>query len=271
MAENYLAEAQLAFNLDGLFTTPPLLDSDTPLLLSADSLKQWSRCKKQFFLKTVEGKRWPSNPGNFTLGTQVHQFMDYSSQPQSPWEPLLDLAPDTSRQAFETLLTSPLAQAEVIASEWAFTVPLQVSLALPSQPKTVKTVWLQGRVDRIASYQGKLVIIDWKTGTATPRDADTAWQTVVYLYALREAWQQLAETIGGKPPEASDLRFCYLEVKGQNLRETWINYSLDAHQRNRKRLLDTLSAMLTETYFTLPPRCPDRYCPFLYHCSILDK
>lgn len=235
----------------------PLEASDEPLLLSADSLKQWSRCKQQFLYKTVKGLRWPSSPANFAFGTQVHKLLDYASREGLPYQPLLAHCSPEVKQAFQLLHQSPLGQAPIIASEWAFTVPILVE-------EGKRPVWLQGRVDRLAEWDNGLAIIDWKTGTAIPRDPATAWQTLAYCYGVYEARDQL----GLNDLAADHLSFIYLQVKGTILKEVRLPYSASQHQQVKKRLAELASNILEERLFALPPSCPDRFCPYASLCGI---
>jgi hypothetical protein len=239
---------------------PLLQEETTPFLISAEQLKQWERCRKQFYYKSVLGLRWPSSPFNFELGRQVHQLLDTQAQrPLLPLETLLPATLEKSQVLFEQLAESSYGQAPIVATEWAFSVPAPL-------PKTRanRSVWLNGRIDRIIKKEGKLLIIDWKTGTAVPKQAETAWQTRLYLYATLEACKQL----GYPQLKAEEITFCYVEASDRGLHAVNVPYTQAKHAATCLALQQHIEAMLSEASFPLPEACPDKYCPYLASCGI---
>ena len=230
--------------------------------LSPDAFKAWTRCKKQYYFKYGKKYLWPSDDRHFSLGKDVHKLLDYHARGLN-CAALLESADDKVRVSFEKLLAHPISHWSTLASEWGFHVPVHV----PGAP-----VWLVGRMDRIARQDGLIWIIDWKTGTGVPKNPEEDWQTRVYLYALLEiARAPLPNTVLHQPDlPAESLRFCYVEVKtgDQPVRLETVEYSEQKHTETRRLLEQHCSAMVVESTFALPSKCPDRYCPYRTVCGI---
>ncbi len=224
--------------------------------LAPDQLKTWSRCKKKFYYQSVKKLNWPSDQRNFQLGKDVHKLMDYTSRGLD-CNLLLQSATPAVQSCWKQLCEHPISQLPVIASEWAFLVP-------------VGDQWLTGRVDRIAQNGDGLLIIDWKTGTGTPKLPESDWQTLIYLYAVLEARSELAVP----NLTAEQLQFVYVEVKPQQatsgIREVRVAYSSEKHQQTQRLIEQTLHDMAVESEFNLPKTCPVRYCPYGAICGIHD-
>ncbi|MDX2084974.1 MAG: PD-(D/E)XK nuclease family protein [Candidatus Melainabacteria bacterium] len=224
--------------------------------ISVNQLKNWSRCKKKFYYESVKKLRWPSDPSNFRLGQAVHKLLDYQARGLDCQHLLTGTQADI-RQSWQVIASSHWVQLPIIANEWGFTVPLSTPLPQP--------VWLVGRVDRIAQMpSGHIAIIDWKTGTAVPKDAANAWQTLVYWYAIYEARTVLGleETLA---PE--QFQFVYVEVREQ-VRAITLPYSAKQHASTQALLQQTITEMLSAEDYPLPARCPDRFCPYRSICGI---
>lgn len=229
--------------------------------ISADQLKQWSRCRKQYYYKAVLGLRWPASQSNFELGQAVHKLMDYQSR-QLPLAQLLEQTKPEISQAYKSLSTHQLAKATIIANEWAFHVPVYFA-------ETEEPVWLVGRIDRVALLEKEgrphLIVIDWKTGTAVPKNPEQAWQTQIYLYALVEAAGQLGYA-GLKPEQVS---FAYVEVRQNLLSEVILPYDEQKHKAALENIKKTLAHMAEETLYEIPKTgCPDRYCQYNSICGV---
>lgn len=244
-------------------------DTVRPLpVYAAHALKSWSRCKKQFYYQTICRLYWPSDPSGFRLGRDVHKLLDYQAREMAlDCTPLVENADADVQKAWQLLTGHPSTQWPVIASEWAFNVPVF------STEGTV-VCWLNGRMDRIAQMPeeieqereektGRVVIIDWKTGTAAPKLPQEDWQTRLYLYALVEARMQLGLT--DLTPE--QVSFLYVEVK-DTVRTLAVSYSQYDHQATKALLLATHQAISAETEYPLPDTCPDRFCPYRAICGI---
>ena len=243
---------------------------EKPWLVSTSQLKEWDKCKKQFYYKSVLKTHWLTTQKNFELGKAVHKLMDYQAR-NLPLEPILTEVRQDIQETYLALEANSLAQAKVVANEWSFNIPFPLEITGEPQP----IIWLTGRVDRLVETvvntpikQPFYWVVDWKTGTAVPADFKQAWQTRLYLYAIWEARHQL-----GMPAAMrfEQLGFVYVEVKPkrkQAVRLYEVIYSEVQHRQTKADLTNMLTAMLLEKRFDLPPTCPDSYCPFGTICGI---
>jgi RecB family exonuclease len=181
-------------------------------------------------------------------------------------EVLLANAPNDVRYSWQKLCNHESVQIPVLANEWAFHVPVQAGQ---------QTEWLTGRLDRVARDGDRVLIIDWKTGTGIPRNPETDWQTLLYLYALVEvapsaSAQDLQLNFNG-PLSPEQVQFMYVEIKPDQttpITKVPIDYSTEKHEQTRARLKKTLSEMSVEEDFPLPTECPDRFCTYRSICGI---
>jgi hypothetical protein len=237
--------------------------------LSADGLKYWSRCKKQFYYKHVLKLRWPANIQHFSLGRDVHKLLDYQSRGLD-CTPLLKNATEAVNRSWQKLLHHPIVQLPILANEWAFHVPV----CLPGGEQE----WLTGRIDRVAQEAGKVLVIDWKTGTGIPRNPSTDWQTRLYLFAVKEVASATAMGEPGfshpqKPLQAKDMQFVYVEVKADThtpIREIRLDYTEAQHEETRDTLIGIFKQMKQPEGYPLPENrvCPDRFCVYHPICGI---
>jgi RecB family exonuclease len=220
-----------------------------PEQISVNQLKTWSRCRRKYYFDNIKRLRWPVDQSRFTLGKTVHKLFEYQSR-QLSFEPLLLHAEPAVRKAWDLLMAHPIPHLPIVASEWAFNVP-------------VGGHWLTGRIDRIAREGDTLLVLDWKTGTSVPQLPEVDWQTVVYLYATVEACAEL----GVDPVSPDQVAFVYVEVR-DTVREIRIPYSTQQHAYHRERIESTIAAIQAEKQYPLPERCPDPFCPYLAICGI---
>jgi hypothetical protein len=234
--------------------------------ISSDAFKSWSRCRRQFYYKYVKRLQWPADQSNFRLGRDVHKLLDYQARGLD-CTLLLESAPEDVRRSWEKLMAHPITQLPVLANEWAFHVPVT--------PHGGRTEWLTGRIDRVARAENKVLVIDWKTGTAVPKQATSDWQTLLYRYAVVEV---------SKTPSAADLgfnldgplrpeqvAFVYVGVKADpsspiELKE--LPYSTAEHEAVRAKIQSVLSEMAAEIDYPLKSPCPDRFCAYRAICGI---
>jgi CRISPR/Cas system-associated exonuclease Cas4 (RecB family) len=222
-----------------------------PESYSVNQLKTWSKCNKKYELDSVRRLQWPSNPKNFRLGKGVHQLLDYESR-SLPLKPILDCSDTDIVLVWEHLHDSRWAQLPILASEWGFSLEVGGS-------------WIYGRIDRIVKDGDIIKILDWKTGTGIPIAPKEDWQRV-YLYAVFEAQPDLGLSI-----QPEQLNFTYVQVKGQAIQEVEIPYTQAMHQETAQRLISTIRTIENTEVYTLPPACPDRYCPYRKICGIEAK
>jgi ATP-dependent helicase/DNAse subunit B len=225
--------------------------------LSVSQLKTWSKCKKKYYYDYIKELRWPSDQSNFKLGQRVHKLMEFQSRGLD-CTPLVTAAEHNVQQAWNNLIRHPITHLPILGSEWGFLIPIHLD---------EQNVWLEGRIDRISERnndsKAQVIVIDWKTGTAVPKQPEADWQTQVYLYATVES----AKELGLKSLTPEEVAFVYVEVKDQ-VREIEIPYSSMQHQAVKQRLEQTLQAIAQEEDFPLPKFCPDKFCPYRAICGI---
>lgn len=236
--------------------------------VSSDAFKSWSRCKRQFFYKHVKRLQWPSDIQHFRLGRDVHKLLDYQARGLD-CDLLLSNAMRDVQLSWQKLMAHPIAHLPVLANEWAFHVPLELTSG--------KTEWATGRIDRVARDGDRILVIDWKTGTGVPRNPETDWQTRLYLYALVEvAKSPSANDLGlhiSGPLQPEQVQFMYVEVKADEhtpVREVSLPYGKVQHEATHQVLQTILSQMAVEEEYALPDNgnCPDRYCSYRSICGI---
>jgi hypothetical protein len=228
--------------------------------LSPSLLKSWSRCQKQYFYKAIQGLRWPSENG-FVLGTTVHKLMDYQARGlttnNAGFNAMLANAPDDIKHHWLLLDASPISHWPVIANEWGFQVPLE-------QPP----YWLAGRIDRIAlGPDGRVWVLDWKTGTGVPKNKEADWQTLVYCHAVLQA----GSSIGYPHLTPNQVCFAYVEVRNGRVQVYEVPYGEARHAMAKRLFAQTVTELQTakaEQVYRLPPHCPDKYCTFAAICGI---
>lgn len=242
--------------------------------ISSDAFKSWSRCKRQFYYKHVKRLQWPADIQHFRLGRDVHKLLDYQARGLD-CQLLLETAPLDVRQSWQKLMAHPVVSLPVLANEWAFHVP--VGCLTDSSDESPLLDWLTGRIDRVARYGDRILVIDWKTGTGVPRQPETDWQTRLYLYALFEVASTASAADlglnfkGALTPE--DMSFLYVEVKADEhtpIREVQLPYSTSKHLATRQVLQSILAEMAVEEDYALPVSgvCPDRYCSYHTICGV---
>ncbi len=223
---------------------------------SVNQLKTWSRCKKKYFLDYVNKLHWPTDSKNFQLGQDVHKLLDYHSR-QLDCTGIVASARQDVKSAWKLLMDDPIVHLPVLGNEWGFEVPMR------------DNHWLIGRVDRISKDGDNILVIDWKTGTAVPKNPEDDWQTRVYLYSVYEAQKDLKLKDFGLQAKLSPeaFRFVYVEVKDQ-IRSIPVLYTAERHEETRLLLDKTIGQIMNEIEYPLPETCPDKYCPYLNICGI---
>jgi hypothetical protein len=227
--------------------------------LSPSLLKSWSRCRKQYFYKAIQGLRWPSENG-FVLGTTVHKLMDYQARGlthDSGFNTMMASAPADIKSHWTLLNAHPISHWPVVANEWGFQVPI------PQTP-----YWLSGRIDRIArGPDGKVWVLDWKTGTGVPQNKEADWQTLVYCHAVLSA----GNALGYPHLTPNQVCFAYVEVRNGRVNVYEVPYGDIRHamaQRLFKQTVAELETAKQQQVYDLPPHCPDKYCTFAPICGI---
>ncbi len=125
-------------------------------------------------------------------------------------------------------------------------------------------------MDRIIrwSHNGRdcVAILDWKTGTAIPKQVETDWQTKVYCYALVEAQRDLGLSI-----TPQDVVMVYVQANPDKMHHVVVEHSDEKHQAIYERLMASFQSIDTaqqQNQYALPSRCPDKHCPYRPICGI---
>ncbi len=223
-------------------------------LISVNQLKAWEKCKAKYKLDYIEELYWPTDQRNFEFGQDVHKLMDYHAK-GFDCSTVLKQSSGKVKTAYNLLLKTPITNQAIIASEWGFQVPVP----------GLENYWLAGRVDRISQNGEHIEVVDWKTGTAVPKNPKEAWQTQLYLYCVYQTRHEFG--LADLTPE--QFSFVYVEVK-DSVRRIDVPYSQAFHDAIEERIVSTLSVIQAEQTFALPNRCPDRYCPYRKVCGIED-
>ncbi len=242
--------------------------ASTSMLFSVNQFKTWSKCQKKYGYDYVHQLRWPSDQSRFMFGKTLHKLFEYQARGLN-FEPILKALSNEQNQdaekiqsAWHRVMEHPIPHYPVLGSEWAFTVP-------------VGAHWVTGRIDRVAwdPELNRILILDWKTGTSVPRLPESDWQTLIYQYAVKEAYTQLLWPNEIQSPQAlaaEQIQFVYLEIKDE-IREIRIDYSDKQHEETRLQMTKSIESMLNSTNskdFQLPIVCPDTFCPYLHICGI---
>ncbi|MCA9841519.1 MAG: PD-(D/E)XK nuclease family protein [Vampirovibrionales bacterium] len=240
---------------------------------SVNHLKTWRQCPKKFELALERRLNWPSDPKNFRLGKGVHQLLDYRASGLAI-EAIVAASDADIALGYQRLAESPWGQANVVASEWGF------SLCLPDEDGS-HSRWIYGRVDRIVRHPTdpkQVVILDWKTGTRIPQQIETDWQTRIYLLAVYLSRHDL----GLAGLELEQLAMTYVKFNPHTegtpeneavlpIETATVPYTDALHADTLTRLTDSFRAIdhaRLSGHYALPRRCPDRHCPYRHVCGI---
>jgi len=229
--------------------------------VTLEQLKSWTRCPRQFELKTVRELRWPTDTRHFKLGQEVHKLLDHQARGLDVRVLLLAASPEV-RQCWEQLQQHPISQWPVVGSEW----PFYFSQKILGQP-----VWFTGRMDRISQApDGRLWVIDWKTGTAIPKDTENDWQTKLYALALHLCGGVLQGT-PNQLVSGDVIHFAYVKITPQEVAVVEVPCStarLQAIQQELRQVVEGLLTGVSNESFPLPSACPDLHCGYRGICGI---
>ena len=177
------APAQLTLDVSGPAArhAPPRA---APRTLSVTGLVTYARCPKQFFWSVVRPLPRRSSAAA-RLGTEVHRWIQQRSDRQlSLIEPEVDDDLDPDGLPADTGLRKRL-QASFLASAWAELDPVRVEapfvLALGSHV-------VRGRIDAVYERDGRLELVDFKTGRHVGTDPSAGVQLDLYGLAAIATW-----------------------------------------------------------------------------------
>ncbi|MCA1682987.1 MAG: PD-(D/E)XK nuclease family protein [Actinobacteria bacterium] len=225
-----------------------------PTALSVTGLVTYARCPKQFYWTVVRPLPRRSSAAA-RLGTEVHRWISQRGGRQlSLIEPddEPDLDPDTLPA--DAGLASRL-KASFLASPWADLDPTRVEapfvLALGRHV-------VRGRVDAVYQRDGRLELVDFKTGRpASGADPSAGVQLDLYGLAAVDTW--------GADPAGLRTTYCWLRGDGPPAVES-TDWAAATLARVRAELTATLDHLASARYGpTTGPWC--RSCDFLSVCT----
>ena len=232
-------------------TAPP---RKVPTAISVTGLVTYARCPKQFYWTVVRPLPRRSSPAA-RLGTEVHRWIEQRAGRQLS---LLDAGRDDVDDADALPAdegTMAALKASFLASPWASRDPQRVEapFVIAAGGHLVR-----GRVDAVYERDGRLELVDFKTGRpAPPGDGPATLQLNLYGLAAVDAW--------GADPNRLRTTYCYLRTEGPPalLSADWHVESLAAV---RSELAATLDRLAADRFEPTPGRwC--RGCDFLPSCA----
>jgi len=224
-----------------------------PAAVSVTGLVTFARCPKQFYWSVVRPLPRRSSPAA-RMGTAVHRWIEQRSGRQlSLLEPPGD-DPEPHGPSAGTSHATALKKS-FLASPWADLDPERVEapFVLAAGRHLVR-----GRVDAVYRRDGRLELVDFKTGRAAPvGDRPATLQLNLYGLAAVDAW--------GADADHLRTTYCYLrpDEPPALLSADWEREALESV---RSDLAATLDRLATERFEPTPGRwC--RGCDFLPACG----
>jgi hypothetical protein len=208
---------------------------------SQSSLSAFAECRRRFWWRYVRRMEWPA-----PLTDQLDEWEKAIERGQlfHHWaqQDALGLAVDEWALAHEDELLvqwwknfrSQPPQGLPAGAQFS-----EIQLSMPLGPYRIVA-----KFDRIiCTGDGRVFIVDWKTGRRKPKQDDYVanWQTLVYRYVMAEAG---AELNGGNSVEPEQITLVYWHANFPGVLEP-IAYSIQEHERARETLLQTLQAIGT--------------------------
>ncbi|CAA9233363.1 MAG: ATP-dependent DNA helicase SCO5184 [uncultured Acidimicrobiales bacterium] len=247
--------APIQLRLDVVDTAVPAAARVAPPALSVTGLVTYARCPKQFYWTVVRPLPRRSSAAA-RLGTEIHRWIEQRAgrqliliEPEAPDADELD--PD--RFPAGTDVAAGL-RASFLSSAWADLDPVRVEAPFVL---AVGGHLVRGRIDAVYERDGRLELVDFKTGRpATEGDKAAGTQLDLYGLAAVDAW--------AAEPDRLRTTYCYLRTDGPPIvvSSDWDAATLAAV---RARLASTLDALAEARFGTTPGRwC--RGCDFLSFC-----
>ncbi|MEA2972618.1 MAG: ATP-dependent helicase UvrD/PcrA [Actinomycetota bacterium] len=227
--------------LDSVLADPPEATTparrQAPTALSVTGLVSYARCPKQFYWSVVRPLPRRSSPAA-RLGTEVHRWIEQRAgrqllllEPDAP--PATTGGADVVRRLKDSFLASPWADLDPVRVEAPFVLALGAHL-------------VRGRVDAVYERDGRLELVDFKTGRPHA-GGDGAAQVQLDLYGLAalQAWS--AE------PDRLRTTYCWLRTDGPPVVES-ADWSETVAERVRTRVARTLDALAAGRWHPSPGR-----------------
>ncbi|MCR5260776.1 MAG: PD-(D/E)XK nuclease family protein [Candidatus Gastranaerophilales bacterium] len=173
------------------------------LTITAGMIKAFEECPAKFDLIYNNHVEIPSNDEFAEKGKQLHALINYQLN-KSDISKLLTVLdkPENAdlKSMWQNFLSLNIDTCE--ESEFTFYVPLN------------EQIRLTGRTDAIRKTKNGYEILDWKTGKSSNIDAETNWQTIVYLYGIYNLFKHF-----GKIDNFEQLSLTYFFLK-ENISKT---------------------------------------------------
>ncbi|HTJ75309.1 MAG TPA: ATP-dependent DNA helicase [Acidimicrobiales bacterium] len=237
--------APTQLRLDTLDPGVPPAARVAPPALSVTGLVTYARCPKQFYWTVVRPLPRRSSPAA-RLGTEIHRWIEQRAGRQltliEPHEPPAE--PGVAAGLRASFLASPWASLDPTRVEAPFVLAVGGHL-------------VRGRVDAVYQRDGRMELVDFKTGRqAAEGDRGAGTQLDLYGLAAVDAW--------GADPAALRTTYCYLRADGPPLlvESDWDAATVDAVRARLAAHLDALRA--GQFTPTAGPWC--RGCDFLSFC-----
>jgi len=223
-----------------------------PPALSVTGLVTYARCPKQFYWTVVRPLPRRSS-AVARLGTEIHRWIEQRAGRQLT---LIEPEPDDVDPDHLPTGANVVAglRASFLASPWADLDPVRVEAPFVL---AVGGHLVRGRIDAAYQRDGRMELVDFKTGRPAPQ-GDRAAGTQLDLYGLAavDAW--------GADPAGLRTTYCYLRSDGPAVIVS-ADWDAGTVAGVRSRLASTLDAM-AEARFGPTPGGWCRGCDFLSFC-----
>lgn len=217
----------------------------------SDQFNTWNNCKRKYYFKYVKMLNFPESESNFNLGKSVHAIINYYLKGFEV-ENLIENVDENIKDCWNVIKEHPILKNKSIVTEWTFNARVGDSKH-----------WLNGRIDAVFSDgNGKYIIADWKTGQNIPKNPDTSFQCMMYLYSFFNAQNDLKINFS-----AEDLCFQYIKISKDDVKVYSIDYSKEKAKLFEKIFLKTISDIESEKEFKSNINCNDKHCPYQRLCN----
>jgi CRISPR/Cas system-associated exonuclease Cas4 (RecB family) len=264
--------------------TPDLLPAD--FSFSQSSLQAYADCPRRFWLTYVERLPWPAVEASpvqehellMRLGAQFHLLVQ-RAEIGLDLELLTHQLPAPLDSWFAAYCSArpadlPRTGEPGVRTEVERVLTVRFPLSMPENPGASTAVKLTAKYDLIAAdTNGRVIIVDWKTGRRRPEPAllRDRLQTKVYLYVLVEAAPSLGW--GMVTPEQVEMRYWFTASPHQPMTFHYDSAQHAANGRDLRRLLLQLTVGRTVADFPLVADTDAnrarlcRYCAYRSRCN----
>jgi len=254
----------------------PLRDAEQTVAVSPSAVEKFGRCELKWMLESVGAAAGTAIPQ--AIGTLIHDLAAWSASPDQP-------APGELAERLDSLLTAldlggPWAQRKErsrahlmlgnflawLGSHNRELIGAELSLAVQVGDRAV----LHGRVDRLErDANGRLVVIDLKTGKSAPRKVDLARHPQLGTYQLAISEGGFAGLVGDGA-EAGGAALIQLG-KGANANvQVQPPLAEDDDPDWARTLVTTVAEGMGGAAFLATPGAGCRTCPGRPSCPALD-